>query len=224
MRNPSQDPIEYSQVTRQENTQRADFWRQGDRDESSSSSSARKLVRAVNTKTEFQNIKNRRKFSNICKISWESQRVTQQLQLKQWRPMYRYGDCSCLCQWKQPFILDQNYTENLEEYKDTNFEENQNIFNITQKLSLEHPEEILNVNTIESASPSWTRSLLSHNQDLMDRGKSTCPLRFCPPMFNDIGWTRKGNDGIWFSNSEKVKMYAKKFSQGYWTFLGPGDE
>ena len=43
-------------------------------------------------------------------------------------------------------------------------------------------------------------------------------------MFNDIDWTRKGNDGICISNSEKVKTYAKRFSQGHWTFLCPGDE
>ena len=29
---------------------------------------------------------------------------------------------------------------------------------------------------------------------------------------------------MFFSNSEKVKEYAKRFSQGHWTFLGPGDE
>ena len=43
-------------------------------------------------------------------------------------------------------------------------------------------------------------------------------------MFNDIDWTRKGNDGICISNSEKVKEYAERFLQGHWTFLGPGDE
>ena len=43
-------------------------------------------------------------------------------------------------------------------------------------------------------------------------------------MFNDIDWTRKGNDGISISNSENVMEYAKKFSQGHWTFLGLGDE
>ena len=55
--NPSQDPIEYSQVRRQENTQHADSLKQGDRDESSNSTSSWKLVRAVNTKTDFQNMK-----------------------------------------------------------------------------------------------------------------------------------------------------------------------
>ena len=43
-------------------------------------------------------------------------------------------------------------------------------------------------------------------------------------MCNDIDWTRKGNDEICISNSEKVKMYAKRFSQGHWTFLGLEDE
>ena len=33
-------------------------------------------------------------------------------------------------------------------------------------------------------------------------------------MLNDIDWIRKGNDEICTSNSEKVKTYAKKFSQG----------
>ena len=41
---------------------------------------------------------------------------------------------------------------------------------------------------------------------------------------NDIDWTRKRNDGICISNSAKVKAYAERFSQGHWTFLGPGDE
>ena len=43
-------------------------------------------------------------------------------------------------------------------------------------------------------------------------------------MFNDIDWTRKGHDGICVSNWEKVTGWAKRFSQGHWTFVGPGDE
>ena len=43
-------------------------------------------------------------------------------------------------------------------------------------------------------------------------------------IFNDIGRTRKGNEEICLSNSPKVKMYAKRFSQGRWTFFCPGDE
>ena len=43
-------------------------------------------------------------------------------------------------------------------------------------------------------------------------------------MFNDIDWTRKGNEGICIANSEKVKKYAKRFSPGHCTFLVPADE
>ena len=34
----------------------------------------------------------------------------------------------------------------------------------------------------------------------------------------------KDSDAICISNSEKVKEYAKGFSQGHWSFLCPGDE
>ena len=43
-------------------------------------------------------------------------------------------------------------------------------------------------------------------------------------MFNDIKWTRKETMEICISISQKVKMYAKRFSQGHWTFLGLRDE
>ena len=54
--------------------------------------------------------------------------------------------------------LGPNYLAMLEVCKNTNFEE------IQKKLVLEHSEEILDVNTIESTSLSWTRSTLSHDQ------------------------------------------------------------
>ena len=65
---------------------------------------------------------------------------------------------------KAAIHLGPNYLANLEVYKNTNFEDIQSLFNITQKLILEHSEEILNVNTIHSTSPFWTRSVLSHDQ------------------------------------------------------------
>ena len=43
-------------------------------------------------------------------------------------------------------------------------------------------------------------------------------------MFNAIDLTGQGNEVKCISNSEEVKMYAKRFPQGHWTFLGPGDE
>ena len=41
-------------------------------------------------------------------------------------------------------------------------------------------------------------------------------------MFNDIVWN--ASDEGCLSNDEKVKNYAMRFSQGHWTFLGPGSE
>ena len=60
--------------------------------------------------------------------------------------------------------LGLNFLKILEVYMNTNFEEIESLFSITQELILGHSEEILNVNTIESTSPSWTRSTLSHDQ------------------------------------------------------------
>ena len=60
--------------------------------------------------------------------------------------------------------LGPNYTDNLEVFRNSNFEELQNSFHITQKLMLHHQVEILNVKTIERTFLSWTRSTLSHVQ------------------------------------------------------------
>ena len=60
--------------------------------------------------------------------------------------------------------LGPNYTENLEVYRNTNFEKLQNLFDITQRLILDHQVEILNVPPIDWTPPSWTRSTLTHDQ------------------------------------------------------------
>ena len=41
-------------------------------------------------------------------------------------------------------------------------------------------------------------------------------------MFNDVEWKR--NDETCVSSAEKVKNCPMKFSQGHWTFFGPGSE
>ena len=60
--------------------------------------------------------------------------------------------------------LGPNYVENLEVFRNTIFQELQNLLDITQKLMLDHQAEILSVTTIDWASLSWTRSTLSHDQ------------------------------------------------------------
>ena len=130
---------------------------------------------------------------------------------------------------KAAIHLGPNYLTNQEVHKNTNFEEIQSLFNITQKKVLDHSEEILNVNTIERTSLSWTKSTLSHNQVI----KWTRVYSDCAPCLEKmyehsdaiercIDWTRKGNGEICLPNSEEVKTCATKSSQD-WTFLRPGD-
>ena len=71
-----------------------------------------------------------------------------------------------------------------------------------------------------------TLSILQENQKDLEE-KNIQPESFedriiFMSMFNDILW--KTDDENCISNAEKVKNYAMKFSQGHWTFLGPGSE
>ena len=43
-------------------------------------------------------------------------------------------------------------------------------------------------------------------------------------MFNDVEWRQRGNSEKCNSHVKQVKNYAKRFSRGHWTLLGPGDE
>ena len=65
---------------------------------------------------------------------------------------------------KAAFHLGPNYLSNSEVYKNTKFEEIESLFTITQKLVMEHSEEVLNVKCLEYSSPSWARSALSKDQ------------------------------------------------------------
>ena len=43
-------------------------------------------------------------------------------------------------------------------------------------------------------------------------------------IFNDIDWTKNGyyKKAFFFSKSQTVRDYAKRFQLGHWYFLGPG--
>ena len=43
-------------------------------------------------------------------------------------------------------------------------------------------------------------------------------------MFNDIDRTKRGNSERCISNFEQVKNYAKRFSRGHRSLLGPDDD
>ena len=65
---------------------------------------------------------------------------------------------------KAAIHLGPNCIENLEVYRNTNFEKIQNLFGITQKLVWDHHDEILNVTTIEWTAPPLVRCTFSHDQ------------------------------------------------------------
>ena len=43
-------------------------------------------------------------------------------------------------------------------------------------------------------------------------------------MFNDISWRSKDNEQECELSAQLVSIYAKRFSPGRWSFLGPGSE
>ena len=43
-------------------------------------------------------------------------------------------------------------------------------------------------------------------------------------MFNDISWGSPDNEQEWNANADLVSVYARRFSPGRWSFLGPGSE
>ena len=78
-------------------------------------------------------------------------------------------------------------------------------------------------------SPRFTTVQLVHEvQELLSR-LSEEPEKFTGriiimSMFNDISWWSKDNEKECESSAQLVSLYAKRFSSGRWSFLGPGSE
>ena len=108
---------------------------------------------------------------------------------------------------KAAIHLGPNYSENLEVYKNTNFEEIQSLFKITQKLFLEHSEVIVNVNTIESPSPSWTRSTLSHDQ-VIQRTKAKVRVYSDSVLCLGKMWAQRDAITRWEGQVDEFKVSA----------------
>ena len=43
-------------------------------------------------------------------------------------------------------------------------------------------------------------------------------------MYSDIDWTKRGNKENCIANALRATEYARRFTQGHWSFLGPGSE
>ena len=79
-----------------------------------------------------------------------------------------------------------NYVSNSEIYKNTKFENIENVFNITQNLIQEHSEEILNAKCLEYSPLSWAKSVLANDQALKRaKAKALCPRRFFSMYWSD---------------------------------------
>ena len=146
--------------------------------------STRRLVRAATPRREFQNMRytNHQYMTKIFQNLQRKLGITEGYStfsmeaLKTNVLIWRKFMSSSM---KAAIHLGRNNLANLEVHKNTNFEEIQSFFSITQKWILEHSEETLNVQTIESASFFVDEiSIVSRSSDPVGQGKSTCPLRF----------------------------------------------
>ena len=78
-------------------------------------------------------------------------------------------------------------------------------------------------------SPGFTSLQLSHKvQELLSK-LSEPPEQFkgriiFMSMFNDISWGSEYNEQECEANANLVSIYARRFSPGRWSFLGPGSE
>ena len=75
---------------------------------------------------------------------------------------------------KAAIHLGPNYLATSAIYKNTKFEEIESLFDITQKLLMEHSEEILNVICPEFSSPSWARSVSTCDEAIKWANAEVC--------------------------------------------------
>ena len=161
----SKDPVESSQALKQENAQDTEVCEQDFQGTSSGSTCVRKLTRAVitkETKMEFRNMK----ITDCQYLTTFGIEATKTNILIQ-----RLFMSSSM---KAAIHLGLNYAENLETLLYMSFEQIQSFFNITKKLLLDNPGEILNVKTIDSTSPCCTRCCQLTTRSYDDGGKQKC--------------------------------------------------
>ena len=91
----------------------SDSWKQFDQKESSNSTRTRRIVRPATPRPEFQNRQytNHQCVTKIFHLQQKNQGITEgysTFSMEAFKTkLCSYGECSCLRQWKQPFILDR---------------------------------------------------------------------------------------------------------------------
>ena len=162
--------VQRSQVWRQDNAQSSDSWKQCDQEEASNSTSTKRLGGTATPRPEFQNMKYTKKqyMTNISHFLQKKLGITagySTVSMEELKTSVSKCGMFMSSSMKAAIHVGPTYLANLEVYKKRNFEEIESLFDITQNLILEHSEDIiLNVNMIDNGTPSWTRSVLSHDQ------------------------------------------------------------
>ena len=108
---------------------------------------------------------------------------------------------------KAAIHLGPNYVVNSEIYKNTKFEEIESLFNVSQKLVMEHSGEILNVKCLEYSSPSWARAVLSHDQAIKWAEAKVCVYADSVPC---VGQMKDSPGAIerWRGQLEGLRLYS----------------
>ena len=135
--------------------------------ESASSASTRKLERGDDTQIERRRLEfhdmqvsDHRYLDKVFKNLQQKLNLAEEARVLELKTSVLIWRLFVSTTMKAAVHLGPNYTEILEGYRNTNFEELQNLFDITQKWILEREAEILDVSTIGWTSPLWTRSTL----------------------------------------------------------------
>ena len=201
---------------------RSNSKKQRDKKACSNSSSTRKLVQGATPEPEFQNVKftNHQYMSKIfqClrkKLGMAATHST--VSMEAYRTNVSIWRMFMTSSMKAAIHLGPNYLTNLEIYKNTNFEDIETLFNITQKSKLEHSEEILKVKPLESSSPSLTRSVLSHDQAIKwEKAK----VRIYSDSFLCEGQMNESKEAIarWEGQVEELKVCPsqKRIGRNRW--------
>ena len=104
--------------------------------------------------------------------------------------------------------LGQDFLENLQVYKNTKFENIENVFNITQRFMKLQSEEILNVKTLDYHSPSWTRSTLFNDNVIKWAKAKVCVYAASVLCVGPTEQAPGAADAKWTGQIEDLKRYS----------------
>ena len=174
------------------------------RAKSEENSSCTKKLDASSPTMELMRFSNNQFLTTILQCSqrnWDGLQLMLRSQSNHTKQMGWFGNCSLRHRWKPPFILDWISKKNSEIYRNTRFENIQNVFNVTQKLIEEHSEEFLHVRSY--SSPSWTRSTLVNDQAV-----KWAKAKVCLRWLRSICWStrsRSSTDRRWVEKSQVLQ-------------------